>query len=236
MNDDEELRPVVDRLRGLYQAELRVAETSPHESGRTGVRSRAPVPLATIMVAAIALAGVVLLRDRLMIPATPGTGQPQPSAVANQPGSAGPTATPPAQPDPTPFGSFQADGPTATPGQGFPAQIDGQEVLVGSDVFERAASGTDETFLAAGWVMHMTVDCYEDCAGPAFVLRLSAPPRLSSGVVGLRLPEDPIDLHVGQAVVLSVHRDDASPDCAELESCAASVVVDDVVWIGAWLE
>jgi hypothetical protein len=232
MNENDEFAGILGRLRGLYRAELTLAEAEPrHPRRRSGVQSRMQLPVAATMVAIVALAGLVATREGLLGPelASPGVGAQPPASprdtqatphISRAP-SLAPTAIVTSEPTETRSGPMGA----------FPKEIDGEDVLVGSSVFERAASGSREPFLAAGWVVLVTADCYTDC-GSGFVLRLS-PPRTLGDMVGLRLPARPLDLHASNAVVLRVHRDDLSPTCEDLDSCLASVVVDEVVWVGA---
>jgi hypothetical protein len=228
MNESEEFADILGRLRELYRAELALAEADPPPPSRIGVRRRMQVPVVPVGVVAVAIVALVAVVATRPGPEFLAPGVSGGTPASTEDGQASPfiSQAPSLQPKADATGE-----PAVTPGRGptFPAEIDGEVVLVGSSVLERAASGSHETFLAAGWVVMVIADCYIDC-GSGFLLRTPEPRAEFS--VGLRLEDRPLDLHVGRAVVLSVHRDRFSPTCDDVDSCAVSVVIDDVVWLG----
>jgi hypothetical protein len=222
MNDvDRELTQAGERWRAGQAAAPAVDDVWRPERGR--VAGRTGGALATVLVAAVLLAGLVVLGG--------GRGRPDRSSLADATGS--PVTASPTEPTST---------PTTAIVDGLPESIDGQAVLRG-DAAARAlkASTDDSPMLIGGWLkaarlLSCPMVLRPDPWNPCSATRLDPSPY--DGPLGLAVyrgadePAWPIvpDGDV-QPIVLRVHTHD--PRCALGDACASVPVLEAIAWTAA---
>ncbi len=113
----------------------------------------------------------------------------------------------------------------------FPSEVGGQPVLNGPEAIARASAGSDQPFLAAGWVVFIAADCASECPS-GYLLRLAGDPKpndTTSLILAVDASSD-IVLPVGRPAVLQVHSDLVGQTCGA--NCSRRVVVTAVLWVG----
>jgi hypothetical protein len=230
VTEPDEFPEIVHGLRQLHRAEVDAARQHRTVTARVGVRSRYSLASMSLLVPLMVGAIVVVLYARSLSSTDPTRSQPFGAAGSAGLASGSPAASSPqlsAAPQTT---ASVSDG--ASPGElGFPSAINGEPVLTGADVIARASSGSDDSFLAAGWVYGVVSDCYSGC-GSLLILNPFASMSGGPSVV-LRLSQDHADLPLDRAVVVRIHRDELSPSCTASDECIPSVMFELTLWTGS---
>jgi hypothetical protein len=226
MSTSDQFDDVVVALSRLHEAEVHAVEQeSAASSGPVRMHARSQLPLGLTALVALLIVGTLAVR----------------SYQDTQGGSTVASASPAgfaaaATPSPEAAKSPAASPQPSLPASEFPSSVEGQPVLVGSQVIDRAQNGGTASFLAGGWLEFVIADCASQC-GSGYVLRLAAPDAAGGSVpssVSIRLAAGAaLDLPVGRRVVLKVHRDALSTPCADAARCTPSVILDQVAWTGA---
>lgn len=226
MNDESEYTSVLMGLKGIFAAEV-AAAASGKNTVESRIKPRLHISGIPLLIGALILAGVVVVKADIL--ASPTTA-PQ---VAAAPQSIQPSEGIPTPQPVSTDASLTPTTPTATSHpsadvSGFPTTIDGEVVFSGNAAFRRATSVDPEPFLIAGWIVSVTVDCYNTC-GSGLALAISGPRPLGP-IIALTSNVGPTELPAGGRAVLQVHHDPGAAGCPTAETCAPSVVVDATVW------
>jgi hypothetical protein len=226
MSKSDQFEDVIVALSRLHETEVHAAEQE--TAGSSGPvrahtrRSQPSIGLAALV--ALLIVGALAVRSNQDT-------QPGSTVASAPPAGSAAAATP--SPEAT-TGPAESSQPSSEASE-FPSSVEGQPVLVGSEVVDRAQSGGAASFLAGGWLAFVIADCASQC-GSGYVLRLAAPSAPAGSVpssVSIRLAAGvTLDQPVGRRVVVRVHRDELSTPCSDNTRCTPSVVLDRVVWTG----